>query len=113
MCNCVAFYAFCAFAKHLIWPLWGREPGSVALDSGRLATSQPFQLDHPIFLEIVRKSKKRAKIDESIAAIWAQKEGRPDWWRIGRGFPTIVRKSRTNRWELTAAFFLNSNLGYG
>ena len=27
--------------------------------------------------------------------------GRPDWWWIGRDFPTIFRKSRTNRWELT------------
>ena len=30
-----------------------------------------------------------------------QKVGRPDWWRVGRDFHMIARKSRTSRWELT------------
>ena len=38
----------------------------------------------------------------SLAAIRGQKEGLPDWWRIGHDFPTIVRGYRADRWELTA-----------
>ena len=44
---------------------------------------------------------KCAKNEASLAAIMVQREGLPDWWRIGREFPTIFRKSRTDRWELT------------
>ena len=37
-----------------------------------------------------------------LAAIRGQKEGLPDGWRVGRDFPQIFRRSRANRWELTA-----------
>ena len=42
-----------------------------------------------------------------LAAIMAQKEGRPDWRRAGRDFPTISRKSMKNLWELTAPYFFS------
>ena len=45
------------------------------------------------------------KIEASLAAISAQKEGRPGWRRAGRDFARIFRKSRTNHWELTAPSF--------
>ena len=35
-----------------------------------------------------------------MAEIGVRKEGLPDWRRIGRDFPRIARKSRTNHWEL-------------
>ena len=38
--------------------------------------------------------------EASLAEIGDQKEGRPDGRGIGRDFPTIVRKSWTNQWEL-------------
>ena len=41
--------------------------------------------------------------EESLSAIRGQKEGRPDWRWVGRDFPMIFRKSRTDRWELTVA----------
>ena len=34
-----------------------------------------------------------------------QKDGRPDWWWVGRNFPRISRNSRTNPWELTGPSF--------
>ena len=38
----------------------------------------------------------------SLVAIMVRKESPPpDWWRVGRDFPWVARKSRTNRWELT------------
>ena len=38
--------------------------------------------------------------EASLAAIGGQKEGRPDWWWVGRDFPIISRKSRTDHCEL-------------
>ena len=43
------------------------------------------------------------KIEAFLAAIRVQKGGALAWRRIGRDFPAIVRKSRTNRWELTVS----------
>ena len=43
--------------------------------------------------------------EPSLAAIRVQKEGRPDWRRIGRDFPMLSRKSMTNLWELTGPDF--------
>ena len=40
------------------------------------------------------------KNEAFLFAIMAQKDGRPDWWWVGRNFPRISRKSRTNPWEL-------------
>ena len=45
------------------------------------------------------------KNEASLAAIMAQKEGRPDGWWIGRDFPTIFRKLWANHWELTVPDF--------
>ena len=39
--------------------------------------------------------------EESLAAIWTQKEGRPDCWWVGRDFLMIFRISWANPWELT------------
>ena len=36
-----------------------------------------------------------------LAAIMAQKEGRPDWRWVGRDFPRVFRISRANHWGLT------------
>ena len=45
--------------------------------------------------------------DSSLVAIMAQKDGRPDWRRIGHDFPMIVRKARNIHWELTDPSFWN------
>ena len=46
-----------------------------------------------------------AKMEASSAAIMIQREGRLYWWRVGRDFLTIVRRSRTNHLELTGPSF--------
>ena len=48
---------------------------------------------------------KCAKIEASLSEISSQTDGRPDFRRVGRYFPRIGRKFRTNRWELTAPSF--------
>ena len=39
-----------------------------------------------------------------LAEIMAQKEGRPDWRRVGRDFPMNFRESRNNRWVGVPSF---------
>ena len=41
-----------------------------------------------------------------LAAIRGQKGGLPDWWWVGRDFPRVSRKSRTNHWALTVPDYL-------
>ena len=41
---------------------------------------------------------KMRKNEAPLLAIRAQKESRPDWRRVGRNFPMISQKSRTNHW---------------
>ena len=43
--------------------------------------------------------------EASLSSIRAHKEGRPDWWRVGRAFPMIFRILRADRWELTVPYF--------
>ena len=43
--------------------------------------------------------------EESLAAIRAQKEGRPDRRWVGRDVPRISRKPMTNLWELISPYF--------
>ena len=45
---------------------------------------------------------KCAENEASLAAIRGQNVGLPDCWRVGRNFPRISLKSRTDRWELMA-----------
>ena len=43
--------------------------------------------------------------EASLAAIMAHKEGRPDWWRVGRDFPRISRESMANLRGLIIPYF--------
>ena len=56
---------------------------------------------------------KCAEMEESLAAIMAQKEGLPDWRWVVRDFPMIPRKSRTDNVEFKGALFLDPNRGFG
>ena len=49
----------------------------------------------------------RQKNEACVAPISAQKGGLPDWRWVGRDFPIVVRKSRTNRWGLKGPYFWN------
>ena len=53
------------------------------------------------FREARYRGKNGTGNEESLAAIRVQNSGRQDW-RIGRNFPRIFRKSRTDHWELMA-----------
>ena len=48
---------------------------------------------------------KCAKIGVFLAALRAQKGGRPDWRQIGRDIPRISRETRISHWELAAPSF--------
>ena len=40
-----------------------------------------------------------------MSSIRAHKEGRPDWWWVGRDSPMIFREMRTDHWGLTVPYF--------
>ena len=67
MCSCVIALHFTHYANPLnaSFPPVGIDPGSTVLDSGRLGSARSFQLGRPLFLAMIRKSQKRAKIEAS------------------------------------------------
>ena len=52
-----------------------------------------------------------AKIEASLAAIRAQKEGRPEWWRIGHDSPHDLPEIEDQSLEINGPRFLGPNIG--
>ena len=70
ICNSGAFYGSFAFAKNLILDPSGVEPRPMTPQPGHLTTSKPFQLGHPLFLEIIRVAH-TVYPQLTVAALWS------------------------------------------
>ena len=61
-----------------------------------------------LYIPIVDRAK-CDKNEEFLFAIRGREEGRPEWWWVVRDFLKILRKSRNNRWELSAPPLIATN----